>query len=182
METEVKWYRVIDPLSPLYGCDVRGWKKNIGSNDLSYDEMLVVCAMRRIDVFVGDRPFQLIAPEGENLGLLIVLQCLEPSPLQDDVVELTTDIPYGEFLEEVEVSRDDGCVLHIVAFERAFQVALLVPSIIKNADRRVAVSRVIDCSPEMIKSIRDEFDLGCDAFDIKRTIERISVLSILESV
>lgn len=177
MKTEVKWYRVIDPLSPLYGCDVRGWRKPVGNNEMTIQDFMVIEAMRRVDIFVGDRPFQLVAPDGEMLGLLIDWTQLEPSPLQDEIVELATDMPYGEFLEEVELNREDGCVLHLSAYERLYQVALLVPGppdpgpLGNKPPRRLLASRTIDCTPEVIQAIRGVFERGDSVFDIKRMIE-----------
>lgn len=120
---DVKWYRVIDPLNPLFGCDVRGEQAvDSRGNPVRF---LVIEAMRRIDVFVGDRPFQLIAPEGQNLGLMIREDQLGDSPLQDDVIELSTDLPYGECLDEEHHTRADGLTVHAVTYEHAAQVALL---------------------------------------------------------
>jgi hypothetical protein len=109
------WYRVIDPLSPLYGCDVRG---------TSSEPWLTIVALRRVDVFVGNRPFQLVAPEGQSLGLLIDVEQLELSPIQTDVVELDTGRPFGRCIDESTMTRGDGLTLRIARYERAQQVAL----------------------------------------------------------
>lgn len=164
--SDVRWFRVIDPLSPLYGCDVRGFKKPVGNSAMTVQDFLVIEAMRRVDIFVGDRPFQLVAPSGECLGLLIDWTQLEPSPIQDEIVELSTDLPYGEFLEEVLDERE-GLQLHCVAYERAYQVALLgtdPPSVI--------VSRTLQNSDDEVVRIRAAFDRGDDVDDIKYMIER----------
>lgn len=163
--SEVKWFRVIDPLSPLYGCDVRGYDAHESPFDIPKETFLTLTALRRVDVFVGDRPFQLIAPEKENLGLLVLFQQLEPSPLQDDIVELSTDLPYGEFLEEVEDARGDGAKLHCVAYEQVYQIALL------HQDR-LLVSRIIRNDDDEIVRIRRAFERGDDIDDIKYMIER----------
>ncbi len=113
--SEARWYRVTDPLSPLCGCDVRG------REHLDY---FLIDAVRRIDIFVGDRPFQRVAPTGQDLGLMIRSIQLIESPLQDDIVELATDTPYGKFVWENEFTRPDGASLHVVEFERKRQIAL----------------------------------------------------------
>ncbi len=161
---EVKWYRVIDPLSPLYGCDVRGYSAECVFGP---DDGLVIKAMRRVDIFVGDRPFQLIAPQGETLGLVIDSRQLEPSPLQDETVELATDLPYGEFLEEVEDERGDRLRLHSVAYENAYQVALTSPE-------GVIVTRTIQNLNDELIEIREMFARGDDVDDIKFKILRSS--------
>jgi hypothetical protein len=116
------WYRVIDPLSPLFGCDVKGAPVvNLG---LPMGEYLSISALRRVDVFVGNRPFQLVAPEGLFLGLLIDVEQLELSPIQDDVVELADDRPFGRCIDESEMTRADGLTLRIARYERGQQVAL----------------------------------------------------------
>lgn len=117
------WYRVVDPLNPLYGCDVSGDR---AAWDDETDETLMISVkkMRRVDVFVGDRPFQLIAKEGESLGLWIDVKHLEDSPLQDDVVELDTTRPYGLCLDEAEMTRRDGVTLRIARYENAVQIAI----------------------------------------------------------
>lgn len=119
-----KWYRVTDPLSPLHGCDVRGEPRNLVNIDMSFDRFLIVEALRRVDIFAGDRPFQLIAPDGKSLGMMIEWAQLAESPLQDDIVELATDLPYGACLDEYEAERGDEVRLHVATFERAAQVAL----------------------------------------------------------
>ncbi len=79
MAEKKKWFRVTDPLNPLCGCDVR--IQDFGSFTEAKDWWTVE-AMRRVDVFIGDRPFQLIAREGENLGLMVDARHLVESPLQ----------------------------------------------------------------------------------------------------
>lgn len=171
--SEVKWFRVIDPLSPLYGCDVRGFKKPVGNNQMSTQDFMAIEAMRRVDVFVGDRPFQLVAPEGETLGLLIYWGHLEPSPLQDDIVELSTELPYGEFLEEVEDGpRGDetGARLTCVAYEERYQIALKWRD---EAGGTINVfSRTIQNSHDDVVRIREAFNRGDDVDDIRYMIER----------
>lgn len=121
MGEDKKWYRVNDPLSPVYGCDVRGWRAEAVFGP---DDALVVIAMRRVDIFVGDRPFQLVAPDGENLGLAVRTDQLVESPIQDEIMETGTDRPYGLCIDESEMRRADGCTIRMARFERAIQVAL----------------------------------------------------------
>lgn len=119
-EEKKKWYRVIDPLSPLHGCDVSGreWLVESGGH------LLVIDGVRRVDIFVGDRPFQRMAGAEQNLGLYINFDQLEDSLIQDEVVELARDKPYGIFLNESNMTRLDGHTLRVVQYERATQVAL----------------------------------------------------------
>lgn len=88
------------------------------------DDGFVVQALRRIDVFVGDRPFQLVAGPDEDLGLIIRMEQLVKSPLQDQIVELVTDRPHGKCLDEYQLDRSDGVALRVARFEEAIQVAL----------------------------------------------------------
>ena len=113
------WYRVVDPLNPLCGCDVRVPRVFI-ENDL---KMAVVDAVRRVDIFVGDRPFQLFAPEGQSLGVWVNVKHLAASPIQDEVVETGADRPYGICIDESEMTRADGVTLRVARYERATQVA-----------------------------------------------------------
>lgn len=116
-----KWYRVNDPLSPLCGCDVTGIEA------ISWEGWLSITALRRVDVFVGDRPFQLVAKEGEHLGLLIDTAQLVDSPFQDDVMVVGRDRPHGICLDESEMTRADGVTLRVARYERATQIALEDP-------------------------------------------------------
>lgn len=124
---EKKWYRVIDPLSPLYGCDVltESSLTAVNHKDFTTRKFLMVKALRRVDVFVGDRPFQLIAKDGDDLGLMVDRAVLEDSPIQDETVETGTDRPHGICLDESEMTRVDGHKLKIVKYEKAIQIALL---------------------------------------------------------
>ena len=164
MATKSKWWRVIDPISPLYGCDVRG--DLMFMSETSSHEYIFIEAMRRIDIFVGDRPFQLIAPSGEDLGLLINSKQLQLSPLQDDLIELSTDPPYGEFLEELELSRGDvdNCILHLVAYEKLYQVALLSreTGLVGRPKVTLIESRTVFCDPDEIRDLRSQFEEGLD--------------------
>jgi hypothetical protein len=135
--------------------------------------MLIILAMRRVDVFVGDRPFQLIAPEGETLGLLIMQDRLEPSPLQDDIVELSTDLPYGEFLEEVEDGpRGDetGARLTCVAYEERYQIALKWRDVTSGMIN--VFSRTIQNTDGDVVRVREAFNRGDDVDDVRYMIER----------
>ncbi len=121
-EEKKKWYRVTDPLSPLHGCDVTGRQ---AVDAMHNRDLLLITGVRRVDVFVGDRPFQRIAGGTGDLGLLIDAAQLEESLIQDEVVELSRDKPYGIFLNESNMTRNtDGHTLRIVQYERATQVAL----------------------------------------------------------
>jgi len=126
MDEDVKWYRVTDPLSPLCGCDVRLSGLRVWNIAWSRPgtEFYQVVAMRKVDVFVGDRPFQLVAKEGEDLGLLINMDQLAESPFQNDVMEIGRDRPHGICLDESEMTRQDGVTLRIARYERATQIAL----------------------------------------------------------
>lgn len=169
--SDVKWFRVIDPLSPLYGCDVRGH-----CVDCSFgpDDGLVIRAMRRVDIFVGDRPFQLVAPEGETLGLIIISSQLEPSPIQDDIVELSTDLPYGKFLGEVEEGpRNDDeteARLTCVAYEKRCQIALKWRD--PASETMNIFSRVVLNLNDDVARIKGAFERGDSVDDIRYMIER----------
>lgn len=123
---EKKWYRVVDPLSPLYGCDVTGYR-TAWDSDTDETLMIAITAMRRVDVFVGDRPFQLVAKDGESLGLWIDVECLDDSPVQDETVETGTDRPHGICIDESEMERGDGVKLRVARYERATQIAVESP-------------------------------------------------------
>lgn len=134
-----EWFRVNDQLSPLHGCDVRG-SEAVDEDDESLG-FLMIEALRRVDVFVGDRPHQLVAPEGGNLGLMIAIDQLEESPIQDDVVELVTDRPHGRCIEEYQLDRSDAVAMRVASFESAHQVAvddngeLVFTTVITGLDR-----------------------------------------------
>lgn len=166
--TDVKWYRVIDPLSPLYGCDLRlaPGRLNLRLSAGGVKTFATIEALRRIDVFVGDRPFQLISPEHETLGLMIDAAQLENSPIQDDIVELATDRPYGNFLEENQIFRGEGECLHLVAYDDAFQVAL------RSSDR-VITTRITTGETELIDGIRLAFERNRPTEEVKMMIERL---------
>lgn len=119
------WYRVTDPLNPLYGCDV--YVVGTASGVLS-GPMAVISKMRRVDIFVGDRPFQLVAPPDEVLGVMVRVGDLEVSPLQDEKVETGTDRPHGLCIDESEMTRGDGLTLRIARYELATQIAVQDPN------------------------------------------------------
>lgn len=132
---ENEWFRVNDPLSPLHGCDVRGSEAvDVDEDSLGF---LMIEALRRVDVFVGDRPHQLIAPKGGNLGLMIDMDQLEPSPIQNEIVEIGTDRPFGKCIEEYQLDRADGVAIRVARFETATQIAL------DDVDGRLARSIVL---------------------------------------
>lgn len=122
--SEKKWYRVSDTLNPLHGCDVTGREKNVGHSDGTMTEMFVITALRRVDIFVGDRPFQLVAKDGEYLGLLVDKAHLVDSPFQDEIMEVGDDRPFGICLDESEMTREDGVMLRVARYEKAVQIAL----------------------------------------------------------
>lgn len=116
---EKKWYRVIDPINPLFGCDVTGL-----IDEDTHPGYLQVTAMRRVDIFVGDRPFQLVGNDYEGLGIMIDTDHLGESLLQDETVELTTERPFGRCIDESEMTRKDGVTLRIARYETHVQIAL----------------------------------------------------------
>lgn len=119
------WYRVNDPLNPLSGCDVRGEELSMYDKDGEpLGRFLIIAAARRVDVFMGDRPYQRVAADGQSLGLLVDSSQLVASPIQDDVVEIATDRPYGACVEERDHDRSDGLRLRVVEYELMGQVAL----------------------------------------------------------
>lgn len=161
---EEKWFRVTDPLSPLYGCDVRGWRSQAV---FGADDALVVTALRRVDVFVGDRPFQLIAPEGEDLGVAVRTEQLQESPLQDETVETGTDRPHGLCLDESEMTRSDGSTLRIARYERATQIAVEDT----NGDLLSTRTETADVRALWEQTIVDMFERGDDIDDIAYALE-----------
>lgn len=164
-----KWFRVIDPLSPLYGCDIRlglGLAR-VNPDDFSVKSFGVVVAMRRVDVFVGDRPFQLIAKEGEDLGLMIDKSQLEDSPLQDETVETGTDRPHGLCIDESEMTRGDGVTLRVARYERAVQIAVED----SEGELRATNTAVGGTRDVWEKVIVDMFEAGADVDDITYALE-----------
>lgn len=118
---EKKWMRVSDPISPLDGCDVLVTDEQVGEHPWR-----MVYGLRRIDVFVGNRPFQLIAEDKGNIGVMVNPLTLTDSPLGDDVVEMSTTTPHGKFVsEDLYRGPEDGPSMMVVRFSRAYQVALL---------------------------------------------------------
>lgn len=116
------WYRVNDALNPLCGADVlTGDAGHIEGDSRTFYEVL---AVRRVDVFVGDRPYQLVAPPGQSLGIMVASDNLTQSPIQDEVVEIATDRPYGAVVEERDHDRSDSLRLRVVEYELMAQVAL----------------------------------------------------------
>ncbi len=159
MEKTVKWFRVTDPLSPLFGCDVQTW--SVGLHDWP-----LVVALRRVDIFVGDRPFQLVAKSGEDLGLQINPDILTESPMQDDIVELGTDMPYGKVLVELEKTRADGLTLNFVTYERAGQVSII------STGKVAAKKTYFGFDTSRSSEIELAFDDGDNIEDLKYMIER----------
>jgi hypothetical protein len=169
-DKDITWFRVIDPLSPLFGCDVK----------LGFSRMLnftSIIAMRRIDVFVGDRPFQLIAPENETLGLFIDVNQLEASPFQNETMEMSTSIPYGACIQEYETARTESdeseTVLHIVYYDNATQVALKDGSGVLSKNTFFGLPFSI--SP--VLKIRYEFEHNASVESLVNLIDNIEVVS-----
>lgn len=169
--SDSKWYRVVDPLNPLFGCDVRGHEADQSFPDGRSG--LVVTAMRRVDIFVGDRPFQLVAPDEEDLGIMIDDTHLEDAPIQDETVELQTDRPFGICLDESELTRKDGHTLRIARYERATQVALSDPQEELLGTRTFASdpSKVLDSSSDEARVLR-YFEENCDPDEIVYLLKR----------
>lgn len=130
--SNVKWWRVIDPLNPLCGCDVTLAPTEHGIvkfEDPDNDNTLygAVTGLRRMDILMGDRPFQLIRKDGQDIGVLVRLGHLEVSPIQDDVVEIAYDLPNGKCLDEDVLSDGGDAELRIAKYENATQVAFGQP-------------------------------------------------------
>ena len=73
-------------------------------------------------------------------------------------------------------------MLHLVAYEQLYQIALLVPGPTdprntNKISRVVSISRVIDCTPETICAIREIFDRGDSVDDMKRMIENMKAVA-----
>lgn len=158
-----KWYRVIDPLNPLCGCDVFG---DEGSNEGG--NCLDVRGLRRVDVFVGDRPYQLVAPPGpRGLGISITNDAfnwdgvLVDSPIQNEVIELVTDRPHGKCVEEYQLDRSDGVALRVARFERAVQVALDNDSVLVTSRTYTGNDR-----EDSYQAISDMFHDGLDVDEL----------------
>lgn len=160
-----KWFRVIDPLNPLYGCDVDGYveDKAFGNGR----DGLIVTALRRVDVFIGDRPFQLVAKEHEDLGLMVDLDSLRDSPLQDDVVELTTDRPFGLCIDDSKMERNDSISLHVVRYERATQIALL-----RDGSKLASKTNAGDDRTVWENTVINLFSDGAEADDLTYLLRR----------
>jgi hypothetical protein len=117
--SSAKWYRVIDPLNPLCGCDVT-------IEDEGDDGFCVVTALRKLDVLMGDRPYQLRVVAGQNLGVSVFGEHLVESPIQDEIVEIAYDLPHGRCVDEQIIEGVDE-ELRVVTYERAIQVAYGAP-------------------------------------------------------
>lgn len=117
---EQKWWRVVAPDNILFGADVRG--NVIPADDGCEVATLFVRAIRRVDMIVGDRPFQV-----QNLGTGIMIEVnmdnLELSPVQDEVVEISRKSPHGEFQHETTETNGNRH-LTIVWYEDAIQIAV----------------------------------------------------------
>lgn len=162
------WYRVTDPLSPMCGCDVRGTVSMAPLSSGHVRSFLLVSAMRRVDIFVGDRPYQLVAPSGEDLGIMVATEGLFPSFLQDDIVQLTTEKPYGQCLEEIVDTRDDGhTALTSVTYERAYQLALV-------SRGHLVISRTLSTESVEIPKIRETFNDGAPIADVAQMIREMT--------
>lgn len=111
-----RWYRVSDGGNPLCGADVK-----LGPM-LGWEPWYKVVAVRRCDVFLGARPYQMRAagPDGD-LGLMTNASHLRLSPVQDEEFELATDNPYGDFIDEERLTDVDGAELQLIHFDNAVQ-------------------------------------------------------------
>ena len=176
MSDEKTWFRVIDPLNPLCGCDVRGVK--CFDAEGNWNE-LHLTALRRIDVMVGDRPYQLRAGDNDRLNIAIVGYAntwhtiVEISPLQDDVIILADDRPYGRCLDESSATRADGYTLRAVRYERATQIAL------DDYDGTFLATRTFYGHPDDLmnvhsdqSSVWDLFEQNVDPEEIKSLLNR----------
>lgn len=161
MGEEKKWYRVIDPLNPLCGCDV------MIAELTKQPGFFAVTALRRLDIFVGDRPFQLVAKEGEQLGVMVNFDHLQESPLQNEIVETGTDRPHGRCLDESEMTRKDGVTLRIARYERATQIA------VEDPDDGLLTTRTetSDFRDLWERTIVNVFERGDDVEDIVYALE-----------
>lgn len=117
---EQKWWRVVAPDNILFGADVRG--NVIPADDGCEVATLFVRAIRRVDMIVGDRPFQV-----QNLGTGIMIEVnmdnLELSPVQDEVVEISRKTPYGSFVAETGETNGNKHLTK-VWYENAVQIAV----------------------------------------------------------
>ena len=153
--SEKKWYRVVDPLSPLFGCDVQG-----ETYDAAH-QLMVIRALRRVDIFVGDRPFQLVSPKTEKLGLGLIISTsqLDDSPMQESVIEIGNDRPFGLCTDESELTRRDGYTLRIARYEHATQVAFDDPTG-KLLASKTFYGESPDAEPEQSDGVMALFESG----------------------
>jgi hypothetical protein len=131
------------------------------------DGALIVIALRRVDVFVGDRPFQLVAREGEDLGIAVRTDQLDESPLQDETIETGTDRPHGLCIDESEMSRDDGSTLRIARYERATQIAVED----SNGDLLATRTETADYRDVWEREITRLFETGVDVDEIAYALQ-----------
>lgn len=140
------WYRVVDRAHPLWGLEVCGDLNNQEVVlDGSDDALLDVKSVRRLEVFVGDRPMQI----SRVRGMWLSMDILEESPIQEDV-QLEVGPPYGKCLEEdsMEIGsilRTDGLGTNAVKvtvalYERAATVAVVECKSFSAENVRVLVS------------------------------------------
>jgi len=135
----------------------------VSGERLGARSFLRVTSVRRVDVFQGDRPYQRVAAEGQDLGILIDMAQLVASPIQDDVVEIATDRPYGRCIEERTIDRDDDTRLRIVQYETMAQLALDDLS-----TGLVLVSKTVTL--EVMSAIEDEFSNGLEVDEMQYLI------------
>lgn len=168
---DMKWYRVTDALNPLYGCDVRVMKGIVTYHPEDFETTRYgrIYAMRRMDLLVGDRPFQLVAPDGEDLGIMISEYCLDESPIQDDVVPTGTDRPHGLCIDESEMTRQDGVTLRIARYERATQIAVEDPE--EGLLATTTTTDVEQVRDAWERTIINMFERGDDVEDIAYALE-----------
>lgn len=160
------WYRVNDALNPLCGADVL--TGDVGHIEGGHRRFYEVLAVRRVDVFVGDRPYQLVAPQGQSLGIMVAGDNLTESPIQDEIVEIATDRPYGAVVEERDHDRSDSLKLRAVEYELMGQVAL------DDTDAGVVLASAT-VSLEALSLIEEAFRAGSDPDEVQFIIANEAV-------
>lgn len=120
------WKRINDPLSPLFGADVRGLEIKVEENYYTHnsDKWFLVTHLRRLDLIVGNKPFQLSGGDDGHIGMIISCDFLIDSPVNEDTIEFDSLPPYGKFLGERLEKRLDGLRLESARFENSVQASL----------------------------------------------------------
>lgn len=95
---KLNWYRVVEATNPLSGCDVL-----CDEEMFSKSYYCPVYGVRRIDVFVGDRPFQMVSADPSvDMGIAIHAGHMKLSSIQHRSITLSTDRPNGLCILEKE--------------------------------------------------------------------------------